>query len=147
MMKEKKRKREPITETRELDILEIINSWNAVTHKFTREALTRRVTCQLGFAVTRQGLMKRPKIKDAFEAREREFNAGMPVRAPKEALEEMYERRHNEMKAKLDSANNTISNFKELFVRYRYNARQLGIRGDQLEAPIPPRDAAEGSRG
>lgn len=147
MMKEKGRKREPITPTRERDILEIIHNWDAIKTKLTREALVKRVTCQLGFVVTRQGLMKRDPIRKAYEEREREILEGQAISKPKEPLEEMYQRRLKAKDEELERAKKKIASFEELFIRYRYNANLIGVDPARLEAPIPPRNAGEGSRG
>ena len=147
MTKEKGRKREPITETRERDIIEIIRNWDATKTKLTREGLVNRVTCQLGFTVTRQGLMKREAIRKAYEEREREIHEGQAISNPKEPLEEMYQRRLKAKDEELAQAKKKIAAFEELFVRYRYNAIQMGIDPARLEAPVLPRNAEEGSRG
>ena len=147
MTKEKGRKREPITESREQDIIDLIRRWDATRKKLTREGLTEMVGRCLGFTVTRQGLMKRDKIRKAYEEREREILEGQAISNPKEPLEEMYQRRLKAKDEELEQAKKKIAGFEELFVRYRYNAIQIGIDPARLEAPIPPRNAEEGSRG
>lgn len=147
MKKEKGRKRETITDTRERDIIEIIRSWDATKTKLTREGLVKRVTCQFGFVVTRQGLMKRDAIRKAYEERDREILEGQALSNPKEPLEEMFQRRLKAKDEELEKAKKTIIAFEELFVRYRYNATRIGIDPAKLEVPIPLRNAGEGSRG
>ena len=147
MTKEKGRKRESISDTRERDIIEIIRRWDATKTKLTREGLVKRVSCQLGFVVTRQGLMKRDPIRKAYEEREREILEGQAISDPKEPLEEIYQRRLKAKDEELEKAKKKIAAFEELFVRYRYNAIQIGIDPARLEAPVLPRNADEGSRG
>lgn len=147
MTKEKGRKRESITESREQDIIDLIRRWDATKARLTREGLVKRVSCQLGFTVTRQGLMKRDKIKKAYEEREREILEGQAISNPKEPLEDMYQRRLKAKDEELAQAKKKIAAFEELFVRYRYNAIQIGIDPARLEASVVPRNADEGSRG
>ena len=147
MTKEKGRKREPITESREQEIIELIRRWDATRKKLTREGLTEMVGRCLGFTVTRQGLMKRDKIRKAYEEREREILEGQAISNPKEPLEEMYQRRLKAKDEELAQAKKKIAAFEELFVRYRYNAIQMGVDPTRLEAPVVPRNADEGSRG
>lgn len=147
MTKEKGRKREPITESREQDIIDLIRRWDAIKAKLTREGLVKQVTDQLGFTVTRQGLMKRDKIRKAYEEREREILEGQAISNPKEPLEEMYQRRLKAKDEELAQAKKKIAGFEDLFVRYRYNAIQIGVDPARLEAPVVPRNADEGSRG
>lgn len=147
MIKQKGRKREPITPAREAEIIHLIEAWDATANPFNREALTRAVECRLGFTVTRQGLMKRDAIRNAFEDRQKEILLGQPLKPAKDPLEDRYERRVKQLIDEFDQAKATIENFKELFARYRYNANQHGLSRERLEAPIPPRATSEGARG
>ncbi|MCL6250392.1 hypothetical protein M3P36_04925 [Altererythrobacter sp. KTW20L] len=147
MKKEKGRKRERITSAREKDIIQIIRDWNAETHKLTAVALERAVASQLGFTVSRQGMMKRDHIKTAFDARVLEIGLGQAKPKTKEPLEDMFERRIKALKEEVAEKDRAIEGFKETFVRYRYNAMRMGFKREALEAPIPPRPTSEGSRG
>jgi len=147
MTKEEGRRRERITPAREKDIIRIITDWDAEFHKLTAVALERTVAAQLGFTVSRQGMMKRDPIKKAFETRVIEIGAGQAKPKVKEPLEDVYERRIQELKVEIAEKDRTIEAFKETFVRYRYNANRMGFKREALEAPIPPRPMSEGSRG
>lgn len=147
MTMEKGRSREPITESREAEIITIIDEWDPAKGPLTREALVRRVKCKMGLVFTRQGLMKREAIFLAFQRREKEINGDVKPRAEKEPVVVVLEREKEALQAKLNEQDKVIAGFKEMFLTYRYNARQLGITREQLEAPIPPRNRPEGSRG
>lgn len=143
----RQRKREKITEAREIDIISIIDAWDPSEAPFTREGLVRRVKLKLGLEYSRQGLMKRDAIRAAFERRTKEVGGHAQPRSDKEPVTVTLERRYEGLRAKLAMQEEVIQRYKELFLTYRHNARQLGIRRDQLEAPILPRQQAEGSRG
>ncbi|MBA4761924.1 hypothetical protein [Sphingomonas sp.] len=147
MTKEKGRNREPITESRELEIITLIDEWDPDKGPLTRQALVRRVKCKMGLVFTRQGLMKRERILLAFQRREKEINGDVKPRAEKEPVVVVLEREKEALQAKVNEQAKVIAGFKEMFFTYRYNARQLGITREQLEAPIPPRNQPEGSRG
>ncbi len=142
-----KRNYEMITETRERDILELIDNWDPKKKKFTREALKRRVECTLGFKISRQGMMKRDAILRAVERREKEIRGDKPPRAEADPLEIVLEKRVEDLQATVDKQAKEIAGYKDLFATYRYNARQLGITREQLESPIPARGQVEGARG
>lgn len=136
-----------VTESREREIIEMIDTWNPAKKKLTREAVVRRIECSMGFKVSRPGLFKRPAVLKAFERREKEINGDKPPRAEADPLEVVLEKRVEELQAKLEGRDKEIERYKELFATYRFNARQLGITREQLEAPIPARGQVEGSRG
>jgi len=147
MTQEKGRNREPITESRELEIITLIDEWDPDKGPLTRQALVRRVKCKMGLVFTRQGLMKREPILLAFQRREKEINGDVKPRAEKEPVVVVLEREKEALQAKVNEQAKVVAGFKEMFLTYRYNARQLGITREQLEAPIPPRNRPEGSRG
>lgn len=142
-MNEVTRKRERISPSRKAETIQIIEGWDENAEKLTKAALARRVTAQLGFEVTRQGLMKHPEIKEAFDKRERDIALGQPKAPPKEPLEDRYERRIKELEGTIAKLKSTLSNYDELFLRYRYNARQRGLPRHVLEAPILERETQE----
>lgn len=147
MTREKGRSRETITESREAEIITLIDEWDPTKEPLTRQALVRRVKCKMGLVFTRQGLMKREPILLAFQRREKEINGDTKPRAEKEPAIVVLERENEALQAKVNDQTKVIAGFKEMFLTYRYNARQLGITREQLEAPIPPRNRPEGSRG
>ena len=138
-----KKTREPITELRERLVIDMIINWDPTKKPLTREALTRRVNCSLGFSVTRQGLMKRDAIRDAYNLREKEITGDKPARADKEPFMGMLERQIENLKREATSKDKEITGYKELFVRIRHNARQMGIAMSALEAPVPRRTQPE----
>ena len=143
----KGRKREAITESREAEIIALIDEWPVEQLTFTREALVKRIRSKMGLTFTRQGLMKRDAIRIAFFRREREIKGDAKPRSEKEPLTVVLERRIDELKATIDQQAAVIEGYEQMFLTYRFNARQRGITRDQLEAPIPPRNQVEGSRG
>lgn len=147
MTKEKGRNRETITEAREAEIITLIDEWNPEKGPLTRESLVRRVKCKMGLVFTRQGLMKREPILLAFKRRHKEITGDAKPRAAKEPLTAVLERENEALQAKLNEQAKIIAAYKEIFLTYRYNARQHGITREQLKAPIPPRNRPEGSRG
>lgn len=147
MTKEKGRNREPITESRELEIIALIDEWDPNKGPLTREALVRRIKCKMGLVFTRQGLMKREPILLAFKRREKEINGDAKPRAAKEPITVVLEREKEALQAKVNEQAKLIASYKQLFLTYRYNARQHGIKPKQLGAPIPARNRPEGSRG
>lgn len=147
MTQERGRGREPITDSRELEIIALIDAWDPNKGPLNREALVRRIKCKMGLTFTRQGLMKREPILLAFQRREKEITGTLKPRAEKEPLTVVLERRNEELQAKVNEQAKVIAGYKEMFLTYRHNARQHGITREQLEAPIPPRNRPEGSRG
>ncbi len=147
MTKEKGRSREPITESREAEIITLIDEWDPTKGALTREALVRRVKCKMGIVFTRQGLMKREPISLAFQRREKEINGDAKPRVEKEPVIVMLEREKEALQAKVNEQAKIIAGFKETFLTYRYNANKHGVTREQLEAPIPSRNRPEGSRG
>lgn len=137
------KKYEQITPSRERQIIEIIDTWDAKKKKLTREELVRRVKCVMGLEFSRQGLMKRPDIKTAFDRREKEITGGKPPRAEAEPLVVVLERQVEDLKAQVADRDKQIDSLNQLFVTYRYNAQQLGITPEQLEKAIPARGQTE----
>jgi hypothetical protein len=132
-------RREQITESRERAAIDLIDNWDPAKARLSRQALARAVQERLGFKVTRQGLMKRAKIREAYSRREKDLQTGRTSRAQREPLAAILERRIAELEDLVRDKEVTISSYKELFVTYRYNARQLGISAEKLEAQIPSR--------
>lgn len=147
MIEKKQRQREPITETRETQIIVLIDEWNPDKAPLTQQALVRRIHCKMGLTFTRQGLMKREPIRLAFVRRVEEISGPAKPRMDKEPLTVTLERRLEALQTKYDEQFKIVEGYKELFLTYRYNARQLGIAREKLEVPIPPRNEPEGSRG
>lgn len=143
----KGRKREPITEAREAEIITLIDEWNPKKAPFSREALVRRVEETMGLVFSRQGLMKRDLIRAAFARREKEIKATAKPRGDKEPLAAVLERRVEELQVQVKKQAKLIEEYEKMFLTYRYNARQRGVTRDQLEAQIPPRHQPEGSSG
>lgn len=147
MTKSKGRKRESITDAVEMNVIAIIDGWDPSESPLTQSGLERRVKDELNMTLTRQGLMKRDNIRLAFEARDKEINGEAKPKAENEPLTVILERRVAEIAADMRKKDEAIANYKVMFATYRYNARQLGITREQLEAPIPPRGQIEGARG
>lgn len=147
MSEKKSRRREHITEAREAQIIILIDEWDNEKTPLSQEALVRRIKCKMGLCFSRQGLMKRTAIKDAFLRREKEIKGSRGTKVEKEPIIEKLDRQIENLKRDVAERDKIINNYEEMFVTYRYNARQLGIPREQLEAPIPPRNQSEGSRG
>ena len=136
------RRREQITQCRELEIIEVIDNWSLSNGKLSREALARTVCNGLNFQITRQGLMKREAIRKAYLRKELELSAGCAPRSDKEPLTVMLERRIEELLSLVADRDGDLARYKALFVTYHYNARHLGISTERLEQPIPSRHAS-----
>lgn len=147
MNEKKSRRREYITDAREAQIIILIDEWDEKIGPLSQEALVRRIKCKMDLTFSRQGLMKRTAIKAAFVRREKEINGSHKPRVEKEPLIVKLDRQIESLRQEVSDRDKIISNYEELFITYRYNARQLGIPRERLEAPIPPRNQPEGSRG
>lgn len=134
-----------ITPSREREVIEIIDTWDP-RKRLTREELVRRVKQTMGLQVSRQGLMKREAIRNAFLRREKIICGDKPPRAKPDPLEVVLERRIEELQKQVADRDEQIDRFKQLFITHRYNAQQLGISPEMLEMPIPARGQVEKGR-
>lgn len=147
MSEKQSKKRTPITDMIEAGIIALINDWDNSRKALTQESLVCGVKCKMGYEFTRQGLMKREPIRLAFQKRVNELHGNTRAPANKEALVDILERRIGEMTLELAEKDKLLSEYKELFALYRFNAHRLGIATSEFEAPIAPRNQSEGSRG
>jgi hypothetical protein len=133
MDRAKGRTRDLITPAREEDIVEIIQAWNSsVLGDLTGPKLEATVQTRLGIRCTRQGLLKRPNIRKAFDDRINQQTAGKPAR-PVEV--QVLQQRLAAKDGEIAELKRQLSNCKELLVRHYHNARGR-LTQAELDAPM-----------
>jgi hypothetical protein len=90
----------------------------------------------LGHNWTRQALERHEAIKAAYTAKREARPEPSPIDPAVAFLMEKVERQAWEI-ARLDKL---VESYKDLFVRYQYNAHARGITPAELEMPLPPID-------
>ena len=131
------RPRDRITPALEDRIVRIAEAWQASWGEMTASAFARRVGDTLGIRCTRQGLLKRKAVADAFEAQREALKEGGGK--PKRSSDvEMLLARVKAREATIAARDEEIRLLKQTIVRHHYNARNRGVSEMELEAPMPP---------
>lgn len=130
------RRRDRITPALEDRIVRIAEAWQASWGEMTASAFARRVGDILGIRCTRQGLLKRKAVADAFEAQQRALKGsdGKPKRS---SDIEILLARVKAREATIAARDEEIRLLRQAIVRHRYNARNRGVSEFELEAPMP----------
>ncbi len=131
----KQRRRVALTTSVQDKIVLLIEGWKPEWGKFSGSALERKVASCLGIPCTRQGLLKKDRIKDAFD--ERMKLKGKQPKA-KSAEVTVIEQRNERLKSQLDERDTQVEHLQELVTRFRFNAKNMGIPVERLEQPIAP---------
>jgi hypothetical protein len=114
----------------------LINGWKEDEWgPLNGSALERKVTCCIGIRCTRQGLLKKKAIKDAFDRRI--ALAGKPAKA-QSADAVVFEQRIDRLEQRLAEKTAQVEQLQELVILFRYNAKLLGLPAERLERPIAP---------
>lgn len=131
----KNRKRDALTQGIQDRIVLLIQGWKPEWGDFNASALERKVTCCLGIACTRQGLLKKEGIKAAFEERIK-----LGTKRPKEKSADvvLLQQRIKRLEDRLAEAEKKSEALTEVVTRFRHNARLMGLAAERLEAPIAP---------
>lgn len=133
--KPKQRRRIALTTGLQDRIVLLIEGWKPEWELFSGSALERKVASCLGIPCTRQGLLKKKRIKAAFD--ERMKLKGKEPKA-KSAEVTVLERSNKRLAAELAESKAQVEHLQELVTRFRFNARNMGIPVDRLEQPIAP---------
>lgn len=133
--KPRQRKRDAITTSIEDKVVLILEGWKPEWGRLSASALERKVTNCLGIACTRQGLLKRDRIKTAFDER---MKLGEKQPKPKSAEATVLQQRIDRLEKLLQEKTDQVDNLHEVVTRFRYNAKLMGIPVERLEAPIAP---------
>ena len=131
----KQRKRDAITTSVEDKVVLILEGWKPEWGRLSQSALERKVTNCLGIACTRQGLLKRDRIKTAFDER---IKLGDRQPKPKSAEVVVLQQRIDRLEKLLREKTDQVDNLHEVVTRFRYNAKLMGLPVERLEAPIAP---------
>ncbi len=131
----KGRKRDALTTGVQDRIVLLIEGWKPEWGAFSASALERKVTYCLGIKCTRQGLLKKETIKAAFDSRM--GLAGKPAKQ-RSADEVVLQQRIDRLEQLLADKTRQVDQLQELLIRFRYNAKLMGLPVEQLEAPVAP---------
>jgi hypothetical protein len=133
----KGRTRDALTTGIQDQIVDLIKGWKPDWEDFSASALERKVTCCLGINCTRQGLLKKDAIRAAFNER-----IALKTKKPakqKSADVVVLQQRITRLENQLAERGREVVALQEMVVRYRHNAKYLGLPAERLEAPIAPR--------
>lgn len=132
----KNRSRDALTEGVQDRIVLLIQRWKADYGKFSASALERKVNASLGIKCTRQGLMKKDRIRAAFDERMRVQEGKQPTAKSGDVI--MLEQRIERLERDVAERDTKIAELQEIVVRFRANAKAIGIAAQRLEAPLSP---------
>lgn len=132
---DKGRKRDALTTGVQDRVVLLIDGWKEEWGTFNASALERKVASCLGIRCTRQGLLKKEAIRAAFERRK--ATADRPVKH-KSAKAVVLEQRIQRLEQLLAAKTTQVDQLQELLIRFRYNAKLMGLPADRLERPIAP---------
>lgn len=132
---DKGRKRDALTTGVQDRVVLLIDGWKEEWGTFNASALERKVASCLGIRCTRQGLLKKEAIRAAFDRRK--ATADKPVKN-KSAEAVVLEQRINRLERLLADKTAQVDHLQELLIRFRYNAKLMGLPADRLERPIAP---------
>jgi len=131
----KGRKRHALTTSVQDQVVLLIDGWKLEWGAFSASALERKVTCCLGIKCTRQGLLKKEAIKAAFDRRI--ALAEKPANT-KSADAVVLQQRVDRLEQLLAKKSAQVDQLQELLIRFRYNAKLMGLPAERLEIPIAP---------
>jgi hypothetical protein len=130
------RKREALTDAVQDRIILLIQRWKDDWGALNASSLERKVNTCLGIKCTRQGLMKKPRIEEAFNERLKIKGGKQPQSKSAEVI--LLEQRIRALESDVETRDAKIIELQEIVVRYRANAKAMGIQAGRLEAPIAP---------
>lgn len=131
------RKREALTQGVQDQIVLLIERWKPDWGDLNGSTLERKVSGCLKITCTRQGLLQKTAIKDAFEKQQSVLRGGKPEKtksADVVVLQQRIDRLEKEGREKTAK----IDELQEVVVRFRANAKAMGIPTERFEAPIAP---------
>lgn len=131
------RKRDALTQGVQDQIVALIERWKPDWGDLNASALERKVAGCLKISCTRQGLLKKDAIREAFEKRSQELKSG---KAPKEKGADVVvlQRRIDSLEKELEARTKKVDELQEVVVRFRHHAKAMGIPPERFEAPIAP---------
>jgi hypothetical protein len=122
-----------ITDQHVSAICDIIQRW---PRPITWNEIIAESTKILGHNWTRQALERHETIKAAYADKRDARPESSPIHPAVALLTEKVERQAREI-GRLEKL---IESYKNLFIRYQYNAHARGITPAELEMPLPPID-------
>ena len=130
-------------------IVGLLETWDG---PLTWQLLSKRVALVLGRSFSRQALDSHQEIKATYQARKRRDRiARDSVRQGKVGSEELPPdlvaalRRVEAAELRALALQNTVDRYREKFVVWLYNARNMGMTEDQLNAMLPNTDQKSGA--
>lgn len=136
------RSRDALTTGVQDRIVLMIQGWKIDWGEFNASALERKVSSCLQITCTRQGLMKKEAIKQAFDARMNLVGKAPPRTKPADEI--VLRQRIDRVEGDLAKAKTKIEQLEELVARQRFNAKMVGIPTGRLEQPIAPLAGQDG---
>ena len=133
--KPKQRKRDALTQSVQDKVVLLIQGWKPEWGQFNGSALERKVSCCLGITCTRQGLLKKQSIKDAFDERIKLGDKQPRQKSPETVV---LQQRIDHLEKLLEEKTGQVDHLQEVITRFRYNAKLMGIPVERLETPIAP---------
>lgn len=130
------RTRDLLTDAVQDQIVLLIQRWKADWGVFNASALERKVNTCLGIRCTRQGMMKKDRIKEAFDERLKAKDRQQPKEKSADVI--VLETRIGQLEKEVAAKDAKINELQEVVIRFRANAKAIGIPADRLEAPIAP---------
>lgn len=131
--REKNARRVRITDQHVDAIQNIIERW---PRPITWNEIIAETARTLGHMWTRQALERHEAIKAAYAAKKDAPSKPGPIDPAVALLTERVERQAQEI-GRLEKL---VESYKDLFIRYQYNAHARGITPAELEMPLPPID-------
>lgn len=132
------RKRDALTQGVQDQVILLIERWKPDWGDLNATNLERKVSGCLKITCTRQGLLKKGAIKAAFDKQLSILNSGAKPPITKSADIVVLQQRIDRIEKENAEKTAKIDELQEVIVRFRANAKSMGIPTERFEAPIAP---------
>jgi len=118
------------------DVRRIVNLLKSWKFDLTWNLLVEACRTSLGIETTRQALARKAEIKEEFGIRKRSLKKGVDETSRPNSINAAHDR-INRLTQRVKELEEQNARYREMFVRWQYNAEAQGVRKDVLERPIP----------
>lgn len=118
------------------DVRRIVNLLKNWKFDLTWDLLVQACSNKLDIQTTRQALNRKAEIKEEFRIRKRSLKTGIDETPRPNSINTAHDRinRLNRRVKELEAQN---MHYREMFIRWQYNAESRGIGKDLLDRPMP----------
>lgn len=118
------------------DVRRIVNLLKSWKFDLTWSLLVEACSASLDIQTTRQALSRKAEIKEEFNIRKRSLKTGVEESARPNSINAAHDR-INRLTQRVKELEEQNARYREIFVRWQYNAEARGLRKDLLDRPIP----------